>query len=258
MALGCDGKPPAETLSCLRGKTTEEVILALPTSAIGLDSTSASWFPVVDGLNIADHPITLLEAGAFTKVPTLLGSNADEGTIFFALGNAVTDEASYLAAAETLSPGNGSAVVAHYPSATYGSPKAAATVAFGDGFFVCTARRTARALANASVPTYLYHFTYAGEALLPDLGAFHSGEIPFVFGNHTQLLAMSPTEAEKPLLQSMQGYWGRMAATGDPNGDGAFTWPKYDASTDEHVVLDLTTSKGSGLKKTDCDFWDSL
>lgn len=258
-ALGCDSGDAAQDLACLRGKPVEEVILALPTSAVDIaGSDGANWFPVVDGLNIADEPDKLLEQGAINKVPVLLGSNQDEGTIFFAFGGKITDEAGYLALVEKLVPGKGMEIVNHYPSATYGSPQKAAEVAFGDAAFVCPARRTARALVTAGVPTYRYRFAHAGKALLANLGAFHSGEIPFVFGHPTQLMPESPNAMEEPLAQAMMGYWSRMADKGDPNGGGAPNWPAYELTTEPNIVLDLTISTETQLKKADCDFWDNL
>lgn len=252
--LGCTADPVA----CLRGKTAEEILLAMPASAVDL-SAEGGWGPDIDGVNIPADPASLFAAGTFNKVPTLLGSNEDEGTLFFALGSPVTDDASYLALAEQLAPGKGDAIVAQYPSATFGSAKAAAAAVLGDAGFVCPARRTARLLAKAGVATYLYHFTHAPEgALVAGLGSFHSAEIPYVFGNPFQLLPKSPTEAEEPLLAAMQGYWGRMAVAGDPNGDGAVAWPAYDEEADENIVLDLMVSKQAGLREAECDFWDSL
>jgi para-nitrobenzyl esterase len=257
-ALGCDNADPAMALACMRGKKPEEVLVALPTSPFNILTGGASWSPVIDKLNITDDPRKLLVAGDFAHVPTLLGTNADEGTIFFAFQSPVTDEASYLAFVDAQSPGNGKAIVEHYPSATFGSPKAAAAAALGDVAFTCPARTTARALAKAGVPAYLYHYVHVSQGLLSDVGAFHSSEIPMVFGNPTQLLPQSPRDEEMPLFTMMTGYWGRMAEKADPNGDGAFAWPKYDASTEENIVLDLMPSKEAGLKKADCDFWDSL
>ena len=37
------------------------------------------WEPVVDGVVIPDQPRTLFEAGAFHRVPTIIGFNRDEG-----------------------------------------------------------------------------------------------------------------------------------------------------------------------------------
>jgi para-nitrobenzyl esterase len=253
-ALGCD---VADPMACMRAKTTEEVLTAQPVSAVAIFDPNR-WSPHLDGIVLPGDPLDLVEAGSFEDVPVLLGSNADEGTLFFAFGSPVTDEASYLALAEALNPGNGAAIVAQYPSATFGSPQAAATAVIGDAAFVCSARRLARALSAQGAPTWLYHFTRAPDALIPGLGAYHSAEIAFVFGNPLALSPSSPTAAEEPLVASMQGYWGRMARTGDPNGAGAFAWPPYDAVTDENIVLDLDVSSQAGLEQPACDFWDSL
>lgn len=255
--LGCAAEP--DVLACLRGKPTEEVMAALPASTDFLGGETR-WFPVLDGHVIPEAASSVFASGDFEKVPVILGSNADEGTLFLQLaGVTIPDEATFEALAEQLAPGKGADVVARYPSATYGSAQAAATKAIGDAAFVCPTRRAVRALSAAGVDTYLYHFTYAPPgSLFGDLGAFHSAEVKFVFGNPGQLLPKAPNEEELPMSQAMMGYWSRLGASGDPNGGDAFVWPKYDAATDENIVLDLTISKQSGLKKDLCDFWDTI
>jgi para-nitrobenzyl esterase len=256
--LGCLGA--GDVLACLRGKSTEEVMTALPTSADFLGGKTR-WFPVIDGWTVPDTPSSLFASGDFAKVPVILGSNADEGTLFFKLASTmIPDEATFQTLAEQLAPGHGADIVAKYPSAMYGSPLAAAAAAVGDAGFVCPTRRAARGLSAAGVDTFLYHFTYAPPSSLfgDDLGAFHSAEVKFVFGNPGQLLPKAPSGEELPMSQAMMGYWSRHAAAGSPNGGGAFEWPKYNVQTDENIVLDLTISKQSGLKKDLCDFWDGV
>ncbi len=258
-ALGCDGTDAATTLACMRGKKIDDVLMALPASPFDIVTGGTSWETVVDGLNLPADPSKLFASGSFAKVPTLLGTNTNEGTIFFAFQNPVTDDATYEMLADGLFPGQGAAIVAHYPSATYGSAEAAAAAAITDAGFACPARRVARALTGAGVPTYRYHFAHAPtNALISGLGAFHSSEIAFVFGHATQLEPNTPTDAEAPLSASMQGYWGRMAKAGDPSGAGALAWPKYDLTTEPDQVLDLTVSTETAFKKSDCDFWDGL
>src|SRR5262249_52048945 len=162
----------------------------------------------------------------------LLGSNGNEGTLFFAFKSPVTDDASYLAFAEQAAPGKGAQIVAQYPSTMYGSPKAAAAPAVGGAVFGCSAPPMARRLASALSP-------HGPAAVIADLGSYHSPEIPFVFANPTTLSPSSPTAEETPLVATMQGYWGRMAKSGDPNGDAAFAWPPYAQATDDNIVLDL-------------------
>ncbi len=255
--LGCDG---GDKLACLRGKSTEEVANALPLSNDFIFGGGASWFPVIDGYNLPDQPGKLFEAGSFEKVPVILGSNADEASLFFTLaGTMVADEAAFETLAEGLVPGHGKDVVSHYPAAMYGSAQKAAMAAVTDAGFACPTRRAARAMTGAGGTAYLYHFTYAPKGgLFGDLGSFHSAEIKYVFGVPSQLLPHELTDEELALSASVMGYWSRHAASGDPNGGGAPEWPKYDEASDQDIVLTTTIAKESGLKKDLCDFWDGI
>ena len=251
-ALGCSDA------ACLRGKTAEEVLFALPPRVDFVGTKGAGWFPTVDGWNVPVDPAEAFAAGSFTKMPTLLGSNADEGSLFFLGNTAVASDADFVSLMERFFPGHGAEILAHYPPSTLGSPVAAASVAFGDGALVCPTRRLARTIAGAGVPTYLYdfqHVTDSGKAL--GLGAYHSSEVQFVFGNPTTL-SDSLTDAEQTLSAEMMGDWGRMARSGDPNGTGAFAWPKYDLASETSLVLDLDLHTGVSLHKDACDFWDGL
>jgi para-nitrobenzyl esterase len=74
-------------------------------------------------------------------------------------------------------------------------------------------------------------------------GAFHGLELSFVFG--TIPLGVSwfsdpfvPTPAEVELTHSIEGYWARFAATGDPNAPGAVFWPKFQPKQEKFLRLD--------------------
>src|SRR5262249_41625415 len=70
-ALGCGGAP--DELACLR---------QVPAATI-LDNLSQAGFgPVVDGGFLPDQPRALFDAGKYARVPYILGSNSDEGTLF--------------------------------------------------------------------------------------------------------------------------------------------------------------------------------
>jgi para-nitrobenzyl esterase len=253
--LGCEG---TGVLACMRGKSAEDVMNAVPMETGG--GFRLSFAPVLDGYNLPDVPSKLLKAGSFEKVPTILGSNADEGTLFFVLGDTtIADDAAFEAYVEKSYPGHGKEVVSRYPSATYGSAQKAAMAAFGDGGFVCPTRQTARALVAAGAPAFLYHFTYVPEgALVGNLGSFHSAELKFVFGNPGPILPQPLTDEEKALSAQLMGYWSRHADKGNPNGEGATAWPAYDAQKDEGLVLDKTIATQAALRKDLCDFWDNI
>jgi para-nitrobenzyl esterase len=274
--LGCTDA--SKVLECLRGKTPDEFLHAfdnagpdLPgglffqgSGAIGDGGAvkgSQRWNPVTDDDVIVAR---VADVGpSFDTVSLLLGTNADEGTIFTSptlfKGVPVASDAEYQAAlprtfGATLTP----SIVAQYPSSNFPTANDALNTVVTDSCFACPARRLARNAAAANVDVYLYAFHHAPEkALLPGLGSFHAAEFSYIFGFDTPLATTQ--DGEKPLAELMRGYWTRFASTGDPNGVTAPAWPKYDATGDELLGFDVPTSAAeAGYKKAKCDFWDSI
>jgi para-nitrobenzyl esterase len=268
-AVGCSG---SSVLSCLRAASLTAIMNESESSTLG-DNLAFTWFPIVDGYVLPDYPVHRIVAGTFNKVPTLLGTNKNEGTLFV-VTSPPTDEASFVSTANVSFPGNGMAIAAEYPvagdggpgdggtldggRATFASYEAAAAEALTDGAFVCPTRQVARALTTAGVAAYRYDFVHAIDFPVPDLGAFHGSELEFVFGNPINSLASPLTAAEQTLSAAMMGYWGAMAGAGNPNGGARPSWPLYQLTTEPDLVLDLTLSTETELKKAQCDFWDAL
>ena len=118
-ALGCTDS--ATRLACLRGKSPDDVLAALPLKAQGAIGTQgADWLPVIEGDVLPDEPLKLLAAGSFARVPVVIGNNTNEGSIFFDGNTTLVDDASYLAEEEAQYPGHGAAIVAQYPVAAFG------------------------------------------------------------------------------------------------------------------------------------------
>ena len=83
-----------------------------------------------------------------------------------------------------------------------------------------------------------------------DLRALHGAEIAYVFGSPPP-----PTADDAALSDAIQGYWTRLARDGDPNGDGAVEWPRYDDTSDRRLNLDVPITVVSRFRRTECEMW---
>jgi len=248
-AVGC--ADAADVLACLRQVPVNVLLGEVPPGMGTIDNLN--FGPVVDGGFMPDQPRTLYDAGDFAKVPYILGSNADEGTLFFLGVPPVTTEAAYLTELHNRYGDLADQVAAIYPAANFPTPQAALVRAFGDSVLVCSTYDSARRAAAGGASVYLYNF--ARPIPLPILqplmlGATHGAEIAYIFGSVTP-----PQEVDRTLGLAMEGYWTRFAATGDPNGDQELSWPQYDDATDMRINFDAPISLLSGFRRPECEFW---
>lgn len=68
----------------------------------------------------------------------------------------------------------------------------------------------ANATASIGIPTWRYYFnaSFANTQALPNLGAYHSSEIPLVFGTYPRA---NTTTQQYALAQFLQSTWARFA-----------------------------------------------
>ena len=132
-ALGCTDR--ATVASCLRTRTFQQLLLALPLSTQQVITAPGRvhWNPVVDGLELPDQPRLLLAAGQFHQVPTIVGFTRDEGAGFvprtFPAGVTLSStERGWL----TNSAPTDAAVLGMYPAADYPLPGDAMARLLGD------------------------------------------------------------------------------------------------------------------------------
>jgi para-nitrobenzyl esterase len=254
-ALGCT----RDVLTCLRSQDAKDVLSALPLKTEIVFGQGVAWTPHVDGIDVKEEPIATFRSGGETQVPFLAGANGDEGTLFVKfLGAHFADDAALradLASSGIVASAVLDSVLARYSSKTYPTTDDAAIALIGD-VFVCGTRQMVRAHAAAGNPAYLYYFTHPFKWLVSGLGAFHSAELPFVWGNAYTFISLQSNEL--PLSAAIQGYWTRFAAGGDPDGAGAVAWPRYAVDADPYLHLDLNIEQGAVLRQEPCAFWDGL
>lgn len=115
-----------------------------------------------------------------------------------------------------------------YPAAADAEVTAARNASLIDCARVALARY-AKAQHVASGTVYAYYFDRAIPwPQHPEFGAFHTGEVPYVFRNLSRL-DRPWTIADRHLADVASGYWVRFAKTGNPNASGLPPWPEFSA-----------------------------
>ncbi len=190
----------------------------------------------VDGWVLPEQPARTFAAGRQAKVPVLLGSNADEGTVTLgALGGQPT-VANYRAWLARTFREDAGRVFDAYPAARDNEARGAYLAVTGDH----QRGQAVRSLARDSPRAYLYYFTYPskGEYARAGLGSFHALELSFMGGGFFRKSKWGePDPADLHLAETMTAYWARFAATGNPNRPGLPDWPAYDPRSDQALEL---------------------
>jgi para-nitrobenzyl esterase len=270
--LGCD--KGGNELACLRSKSAEQVRSAMPGSLEG----PLLWAPVIDGHILPQQPFDAFHAGTFNRVAVINGSNRDEGTLFIAFAQPLRAQ-NYAAAIGSFAPpqsltysashkdqeGN---VLAEYPSSHYQSASQGLAAVLGDAIFSCPIERTDR-LLSAFVPTYEYEFNdrQAPSTIITHppfpLGAYHAGEIQYVFQTYFPAGRRSGSpdfsRTQQQLADRIGEYWTTFIKTGHPDSG----WPEWSPeSPGDSKILSLVPD---GIRyETDfarvhhCMFWTSL
>jgi para-nitrobenzyl esterase len=108
--------------------------------------------------------------------------------------------------------------------------------------------------AKGRSKAYLYFFSHVPpNPNSKDLGAFHAGEIVYVFNNlnrQNQLLQ----ESDFKLAEMMSNYWVNFATAGDPNGKGLPEWAPYNRETEAYLDFGDAVQLRNRLLQAQLDF----
>lgn len=243
--LGCDGA--SDLRDCLRGPDVSAILDATDAagmSALGLPAIG----PHLDGAFLVEEPYDAVEAGT-VDVPFVIGSNADEATVFTRTVPVPT-----MAAFRALIEGAYDAttvdgVLAIYDDTTFGTAKAAFDKFFGEVGFVCPTLALAGAGADGE-PAYVYHFTRTLPGLASSLGAFHGLELFYVFGNTDVAPAYTPNADDAALVDTMQRAWVGYATDGSPDFDPG--WDPYSESSPAIAIFDEPPAAATEIVEGRC------
>ncbi len=208
--------------------------------------------PIRDGWIIPRDEREAYAAGEIIAVPSIIGTNADEGSKLTATWQVKTQEQLDALIAESFG------AQAQRAGALYASADARRSVAemFADTQFNVGARGVMRGLRDKGAPVYRYLFLRRR----PGSGApNHGDEVPYVFASLAVAAALDPQPFDQDdlaLAEAMQDAWVRFAATGDPNGGDLPVWPASDAR-ENYLELDSSIRTANGWRQAQLDFLDA-
>ena len=216
--VGCEQAGDDEIFSCMQKANASAIISVLNTyNATQNGGRSLSFQPAADNSTSFSNYTDRAARGRFARLPTLFSQVDNEGA----------------------------SLVGYVPT----GPNQTAVDAFTRSIATCPQAQGALARRTYDVP--VWRARYFGEwpnlNPLPWLHAYHSSDIPMVFG--TSDFRGADTAAEKATSAYMQGAWAAFAR--DPEHGLERWWPRYDPAGETLVKLGYGNETQAVLGKGD-------
>lgn len=234
--IGLDGDNQIEQLRNMSGSKLMSYVLER-------EREYGGYYPVIDGYVLPKTVFQTFAAGEQADVPLIIGSNANETTLFYPLfpvpipeyyawfehpngrlPDYMEDEfGDDLARLKQIYPGleadEEDAVKAHQGDLMFGAP----------------VRFYAGEAAKRGQSVYVYMFRRAVDSETQTAGAFHASELPFVFDTSSPMFPFNKEDYN--LAETMREYWTSFAKTAVPHSKTA-DWESFDNDDPRWMLFD--------------------
>ncbi len=224
------------TLAELRALPAQKMLEAFaPPKSEGFD-----FGPDVDGYFLPEPVPAIFAAGKQNDVPLLAGWNHDEGSFEITSSPQKPTADSLKVTAQKEFGDKATEFLRLYPSDTDKQVLRSSQDFAGDRFIAFSTWQWMESQAKTGKqPIYRYRFDLGPppDSKGPQLGAYHSAEIEYVFGQLDSKAGIAWTPDHRRLSATMQKYWADFARSGDPNGPGLPKWPEYSSGDGWSVMF---------------------
>src|SRR5262245_2967671 len=241
----------ADSIKALREVPAEKIIEIFSNDPEGRKFRTG---PNVDGWALPDEIRNLFAQGKQNDVPVIVGSNANEMTSLTTPAIVPQTMEEYRKRVEAQYGEMIKQFDAVYPVRSEQDIAAAILGSMRDSTFTLPMRSWARATSTGRSKAYLYLFSHVPPN--PNskyLGAYHAGEIAYVFDNLNRQNSLLQ-EADFKLAGMMSSYWVNFATTGDPNGKGLSKWMPYNRDAEPYLDFGDPVQLRNHLLKEQLDF----
>ncbi|KAL6076543.1 Carboxylic ester hydrolase [Balamuthia mandrillaris] len=257
-ALKCEA---TNITNCLRAKTTDELLHALP--------PETAFWPILDPAEFTQQPNISIHEGKFSNniSAMLIGTDRQETSPWLCALIPNMTAAQYAPALLLygIKPPAVEEIIQLYPIANYSAPVQALIAATSDASFHCPTFEVANATSRKVAQTWTYSFDMISGFSLTLGRCFKAGHSLEVFFTFPSLLKFSKfpytmSDAELKLSHFMLQAWTNFAKTGNPNPAGSSQWPPFleqkSSSPANYFQLNATLSAATKYGYPNCPtFW---
>jgi para-nitrobenzyl esterase len=190
--------------------------------------------PIIDGYVLPQSIAAIFASNKENNVPVLTGWNTDDAFI-----GQLKNAADYTAEAKQKYGKSAAAFLKLYPASNDDeAARSQINISRNQTFGIQNYTWAKVQSAKTRAKVYVYRFTRRLPATetFKKYGAFHTGEVAYVF-NNLKFLHRPFEQVDGQLAETISSYWVNFVKTGNPNNTGLPVWPAFNNGTNQIMYL---------------------
>jgi para-nitrobenzyl esterase len=214
--------------------------------------------PIRDGWLLPEDERPVFKAGRLHRMPLLVGSNADEGSLL-TRDWPIDSVAKYKGLVQANFGTESARAMRLYLATSDDQARPRVGEMFADTQFNYGTRLLAQSMVTLEPKTWRYLFQRRRPK--QDDGPHHGEEVSYVFGTIADAAPGETADydpADREVSTAMMQAWTAFAASGNPNAPTLPRWAPYDPATDNYMAFGDKIQAGSGWRTPQLDFLDKF